>query len=317
MPAFQKVKEDLFPTDKNHFFVIGIFAICYITWTNLVVGFRSDHLSFILFLLIMLLAHRWTRTFTYTFIFFIIFWILYDSMRVYPNYLVNDVNILEPYNIEKQFFGIQEGNMVLTPNEYLMNHASSFYDAISGFFYLSWVPVPIGLGIYLFYKDKRMLMHFSATYLFTNLIGFCIYYIYPAAPPWYFAKYGDIEMFNIPGNAAQLIRFDQLIGYPFFSEMYTKNSNVFAAIPSLHAAYPVVTWYFALKKKLTWISILIFIDILGIWFAAVYSFHHYVIDVFLGLGCACAAIFIFEKWIVDTRFSLWLDRYLIFVDSRN
>ena len=71
---------------------------------------------------------------------------------------------------------------------------------------------------------------------------------------------------------------------------------MFAAIPSLHAAYPVVTWFYAKKytsKALTWV---IFIDIVGIWFSAVYSFHHYFIDVLLGGLVAIIAIFSYEKY---------------------
>ena len=313
MTMVEKFKIGLFPSDKHHFIVIGVFALFYLAWTNLVVGFRIDHFNFLLFLLCMLLAHQWTRTFTYSFVFFILFWIIYDSMRIYPNYLLNDVRIIEPYEIEKAIFGITIGNKIVTPNEYFNAHNIPILDFLSGLFYLSWVPVPLGLGIYLFFKDKKMLMQFSATYLFANLLGFCIYYMYPAAPPWYFAKYGTAELFNIQGSAAQLVRFDQLIGYPLFTNMYTKNSNVFAAVPSLHAAYPVITWYYARKKGLKWASILIFLDIIGIWFAAVYSFHHYVIDVILGFLCAVTAIYIFEKWIMKSGFNNILDDYLNFV----
>ena len=116
MNKVEKFKAGLFPSDKHHFYVIGIFAIFYLIWTNLVVGFRADHFSFLLFLLGMLLAHQWTRTFTYSFVFFILFWIIYDSMRVYPNYLFNEVRIIEPYEIEKFFFEyrLMEKNLLPT-----------------------------------------------------------------------------------------------------------------------------------------------------------------------------------------------------------
>jgi len=311
----EKVKTGFLPRDKHHFAVVALFALFYLTWTNFAIGFRSDHFIFFLVILMMLLIHRWTRTFTYLFVFFILFWIIYDSMRIYPNYLLNDVRITELYEIEKSIFGIQYNNAIVTPNEFFNEHDIPVLDFLSGFFYLTWVPVPLGLGIYLFFKDKKMLMRFSATYLLTNLVGFCIYYIYPAAPPWYFDKYGAAEIYNIQGSAAQLVEFDQLIGYPLFTNIYTKNSNVFAAVPSLHAAYPVVTWFYAYKKGLKTASFLIFIDIIGIWFAAVYSFHHYVIDVLLGLMCAVFSIFIFEKWIMKTRISIYFDKYLRFVQN--
>ena len=303
------------PYSKNHFVVMISFSLVYLLWTNFVLGFRQDHINFFIFIVGILVLHQETRKIAYFFLCFILFWIIYDSMRIYPNYLVNDVSITPPYLIEKSLFGISTTEGILTPNEYFKDNSHTFFDVLTGLFYLSWVPVPLGLGIYLYRTDKKMLLRFSAAYLFANLIGFCIYYIYPAAPPWYFAKYGDVKLFDISGDPAQLVRFDHLVGFPLFSNMYSKNANVFAAIPSLHAAYPVITWYYARKKKLKWASILIFVDILGIWFAAVYSFHHYFIDVLLGLGCAIAAIFIFEKWLMKSRFSLWLEKYHLFAQS--
>lgn len=300
---------------RNHILVIVIFSLLYLSWTSLILGFRSDHLSFYLFILLMLSIHHSTRKFTYYFIFFIFFWIIYDAMRAFPNYLFNDVNIKQPYDIESYLFGILSNNISITPNEFFQQHDHEVLDLLSGLFYLTWVPVPLALAMYLFFKDKKLLLQFSAAYLFTNLIGFCIYYLYPAAPPWYFEEYGDIKSFDIPGSPALLVKFDALIGMPIFSNMYTKNSNVFAAIPSLHAAYPVVTWYYARKKKLYWASIFIFIDIIGIWFAAVYSYHHYFIDVIMGLLCAIVALIVFEYLIMKTRFSSYLDRYMLFAES--
>ncbi len=316
MNNLKHFRSNFFPTEKNHLLVISLFALFYITWTSIVLGFRTDHQGFIIFILTMCMLHRWTRTFAYSFVFFIIFWIIYDSLRAFPNYMLNPIHIIEPYNIEKFFFGISHNNDVITPNEYLKIHAHPVMDFLSGIFYLTWVPVPMALGIYLFFKDKKMLLHFSAAYLFTNFLGFIIYYSYPAAPPWYFEKFGLKEYFNITGDAAQLVRFDNLIGYPLFENLYTKNSNVFAAIPSLHAAYPVVTWYYARKKKLRVASVFILVDIVGIWFSAVYSYHHYIIDIILGFLCAVLAIIIYETWLIKTGFQFVLDKYLAFVENK-
>ena len=305
---------NFFPTDKIHLSFTALSALIYMSWTSFMVGLRTDHISFLTFLILLLISHKFTRTLTYYFIFFILFWIIYDSMRVYPNYLFNDVRISEPYEIEKQLFGIETHLGVLTPNEFFKQNSHSVADFLSGFFYLTWVPVPMAIGLYLFISNKKEMLHFSGAFLFTNILGFVIYYLYPAAPPWYFDLYGNVERFDIPGNAAQLTRFDALIGYPLFTGMYTKNANVFAAIPSLHAAYPVVTWYFARRIKKSWINILLLIDIAGIWFAAVYSFHHYIIDVLMGFSCAVLGLFLFEGWLLKTRFSSWLDNYIKFTE---
>jgi hypothetical protein len=289
--------------------IAGIFFCIYLLWISLFVGVRSDHLYFILFLAVTYFASPITRKIILGFVFFLIFWIVYDAMRVYPNYLVNPIHIIEPYNLEKFLFPINDGGQVVTPNEYFLAHANKTSDLLSGIFYLTWVPLPIAYCFYLFFTDKKMLLNFSGTFLLANFVGFTIYYLYPAAPPWYIHYHGLSTNFDIPGNAAQLLRFDEIINYPLFSNMYNKNANVFAAIPSLHAAYPVVLLYFGLKKKHYWLSVLFAIDVIGIWYAAVYSMHHYIIDVILGSFCAIIAIFVFDYVLMKTKMRVFIDKY--------
>lgn len=309
----QKYKDHYSPsaTDLK---VIGVFSTLYVLWNSLFVGWRNDHFTFLLFLVLCVLISPFTRKVFYAFCFFTLFWIIYDSMRVYPNFLFSEINVENLYNAEKEIFGLTHNDTRLTPNEFFEMHHNVFLDIISGLFYLTWVPVPLALGFYFFFTDRKMLLRFSAAYLFTNLLGFCIYYIYPAAPPWYFDKFGNIVHLNTSGDAAGLLRFDNLIGFPLFSNMYTRNANVFAAMPSLHAAYPVVALYYAYRAGLTKVSLLILLDVVGIWFAAVYSFHHYVLDVVAGLACAVTGILIFEYGLMKTSLKPLLERYVAYID---
>lgn len=289
---------------------LGFLAV-YLAWVIGFVGLRSDHLSFAAFLTVFFFASRTTRNLTLALGFFIIYWIIYDGMRVLPNYEVNPIHVLEPYEWEKSLFGIAQDGQTITPNEYFVDRRSSALGFISGLFYLTWVPVPIILCIYLFYKGKmKLLLHFSFTFLLTNLIGFVIYYAYPAAPPWYLIYNGTEVDFTVPGNAAGLVEFDEVIGFPLFQNMYNKNANVFAAIPSLHAAYPIITYYFGRKLKQKWLNVVLFVDIVGIWFAAVYSLHHYIIDLLLGGLCAILGIMIYKWWIEKSKKKTFLDTYL-------
>ena len=298
---------------KTTLSIAGGFLLVYLSWLFFFVGIRTDHLYFILFLIVAYFASTLTRKFILGFIFFWIFWIVYDAMRVYPNFLVNTVHISEPYEIEKYLFGIHFGGEILTPNEYFLKTQNKLSDVLSGIFYLTWVPLPMAYCIYLFFTNKKMLLKFSATFLFANFVGFTIYYLYPAAPPWYVEYHGNALNFDIPGNAAQLLRFDEVIDYPLFANMYNKNANVFAAIPSLHAAYPVVLLYFGIKNRHKWLSILFAIDVLGIWYAAVYSMHHYIIDVILGAFCAIIAIFVFDFILMKTKIRTFIDNYASFI----
>jgi membrane-associated phospholipid phosphatase len=48
----------------------------------------------------------------------------------------------------------------------------------------------------------------------------------------------------------------------------------------------------------------------GIWWTAVYSGHHYLIDVMLGISCALLGIFVFEKGLMKWgAFGRFFERY--------
>ncbi len=290
-------------TTKNILINLSISA-AYLLFNYVTVGIRPDNYYLVLLWWLAFYATESSRRFVLGFSIFIIFWILYDSMRIVPNYEVSTVHIKEPYELEKTLFGIHYDGKLLTPNEFFLATHNKILDFLSGFFYINWMPVPIGFGIFLYLTDKRLFLKYSMAFLLVNLFGFAIYYLYPAAPPWYVQKYGFDLHIGVPGNRAGLARFDDLIGVPVFANIYNKNANVLAAIPSLHAAYPVVVLYYAFKKHVSILfKVLFVIFMLGIWFSAVYSSHHYLIDVSLGAVIAVVVLFLFERISRTSRFN--------------
>ncbi len=289
--------------------IIGL-IICILLYAMLnyfFVGFRMDHLYLILLVTALFFISDLTQKLLFGLIFFVIFFIVYDTTRIYPNYMVNEVHIEDLYNLEKSLFGIETSAGILTPNEYFKERTHTFLDVMSGLFYLSWVPVPILFSIFLFFKNKKWILYFSFAFLMMNLIGFTCYYIYPAAPPWYVEFHGFEKQFNIPGNEAGLTGFDNFFGVDLFKDMYAKNANVFAAMPSLHSANPVILVWFAIRTRMKGFTFLFSFLMCGIWFAAVYLRHHYILDVAAGLACSLTAIAAFEFLIRKTRLKDALD----------
>ena len=83
-------------------------------------------------------------------------------------------------------------------------------------------------------------------------------------------------------SSGALVNFDKIVGRRFFVSFYnTFNSNLFAAIPSLHAGYPT-TIALSLWWRLRGRAWLFVVYPLLAWFSAVYLNHHYVIDLVLG-----------------------------------
>ena len=303
---------------RNEILTVVVIAIIFIAITTVFVGLRPEHLLIVSIFLILFFAGKSTRKLAVGLLPFFIFGISYDWMRVYPNYEVNPIDVRNLYDLEKFLFGIEENGTLLIPCEYFALHHSVIADILAGFFYLCWVPVPIAFGLWLYLKkDRRLYLRFSIVFLLVNLIGFAGYYIHPAAPPWYAINYGFEAILNTPGNTAALGRFDELVGLPIFDSLYSRNSNVFAAIPSLHSAYMVVAFYYALVKKCHPAIITIFAVLMcGIWFTAVYSSHHYIIDVLLGITCALLGILFFEKGLMKIPgFIKFFNRYQHYIEA--
>lgn len=275
-------------------FTAMILTAIFLIWAVFIPGLRNDHIFLIILCLTLWFAHPASRSFISAFFVFVVYWVVYDSMRGFPNYTVNPVHVSEPYQLEKVIFGINTPSGRVTPNEWLAQYQHPVLDLTAGFFYINWVPVPLLFAFYLLRKDRNYFMRFAYSFVAANFTGFVIYYLYPAAPPWYVQEYGFDFDVSVPSNPAGLSRVDTILGFPLFHSIYSKNANIFAAIPSLHAAYPLLVVFYGFKRKMGWVNLLFILFAAGIWFAAVYSFHHYVIDLIAGAGCAVAGIVIAE-----------------------
>ncbi len=280
---------------KKNILINALIVSIYLIWMSIVGDIKQDQFVLIAIWLVSFYTFEKSRKLILGFSVFIIFWIIYDSMRIIPNYEVTTAHIKEPYELEKLLFGFDYFGKIITPNEFFLQNNNRFLDFLSGFFYINWMPVPIGFGVYLYFTNKELFIKYSLAFLFVNIVGFIIYYIYPAAPPWYVQDYGFDLHIGVKGSRAGLERFDNLIGIPIFEGIYNKNANVLAAMPSLHSAYPVIVLFYSFKKKIKPITKVLFtIFLFGIWFSAVYSSHHYIIDVIAGVFVAIFTLIVFE-----------------------
>ncbi|MFT4204671.1 MAG: phosphatase PAP2 family protein [Chitinophagaceae bacterium] len=279
----------------KHILLASAISVGYLVLASLLIGFKTEQLVLVLLFNICYYLSKPTRHLILALSVFMVFWIIFDLMKAFPNYRYNPVHIQSLYEADKHYFGINHGDTKLTVNEWLRLHQHKILDVLSGFFYLMWIPGPIFFGLYLFYtKRRKQCFDFTLTFLLVNFIGFVIYYVYPAAPPWYVALHGFQFDPHTPGNTAGLGRFDAFFGIHLFEGMYAKSSNVFAAMPSLHAAYPTITFIYAVKNKLKYASILFFALMIGIWFTALYTNHHYVLDIVMGLFCTFSGYLLYQ-----------------------
>jgi len=265
-------------------------------------GFRSDHLTIGLLILAGSYGGRTARKGLRFFLPLLLTAIVYDSQRFYADYIRGPVHVREPYEFDKRFFGISTATGTYTPNEWFEMHTVPFLDVITGFFYLTFVPIFVGIAAYFSFwarpEVRAMAPRMMWAFLWVNVVGYTTYYWYAAAPPWYVALHGfGPARMDTLANAAGCVRFDHILGTKFFTEWYGRSADVFGAIPSLHVAYPLQAVYFSFKfGAVRKFSIFFYIIMC---FSAVYLNHHYVLDVLLGslyaIVVTCVTDFVFER----------------------
>ena len=293
---------------KKRLLIAIVFTVCFISVFWLFIGWRSDHTVLLLLITGLVALHRKTYGLVLAFSGFILFWISYETLTIYPNYLLNPVHVIEPYNWELSWFGIDDNGQRVIASKWFETRLNDYLSLIAGFSYILWMPAPMIYAWYLLLKDKPALFEFTFGFLAICFVGFIFYYAYPAAPPWYFLEYGNGTDFTIPGSEGLLSEFDRIVGASVFAGIYAKGGNVFCAIPSLHSAYPILCVMAALRRKTYIMAAIFFIWGLGTWFAAVYSQHHYIVDVLLGILCGIIGYQLFlylQKFDWMQRFKNW------------
>lgn len=307
----EKIKnEETSGSFNKGIFIVPLLSIVFLILAFFTTGIRNDHFLLVAVVNGSYFISNLTRRFIIGFSIFVVYWVIFDSMKLWPNWSFHNVDILPIYSLEKSIFGINHNGTILTPNEFLSLHHSTFLDLLTSSFYLCWIPLPLTFAFYLFNYRKDLFLRFSLAFFFVNVLGFIIYYTHPAAPPWYYEQFGNVIDTTTKSNAAGLLRFDQFLGVHFFEDLYSKGSNVFAALPSLHSAYPLIGFIYASRLKRKHFKYIFGIVSAGIWFSAIYLYHHYTLDILVGISCALLGVYILETRIFTIpKVQLWLLNY--------
>ena len=254
------------------------------------VNFRGEYVLLSLFWGFLTFAGPRARRFANIGLPFLMVGILYDQILPHLFQYRPEPHVADLYHLERSLFGIHTASGVLIPSEWLEQHTSPVLDVATGFGYMTYMFESFLVAAWMFLQDEERTAKLAWAFLIVNILGFTSWILFPAAPPWYVAKYGlgPAHMDAIP-SAAGAARFDALFGISYFSSFYQRSHNVYGAMPSLHVAYPLVVYLSVLGMKQRWMKALCFGFFALITFAAVYLSHHYVIDAIAGIFTALAA----------------------------
>ena len=184
------------------------------------------------------------------------------------------------------------------PTVWLQHHLGTSGTAPLALFsvvmYLSHFVVPAVLGFAMWIKrDRRTFQALMFGLITVTLIGEMTFVLAPTAPPWLASQHGFTpHIDHLLKQAMQGLHLDQLA----VREGNPHSYNIVAAMPSLHAAFPVVGLLVAAHYALPrWVRAALVLQFLGIVFAIVYMGDHYVVDAVAGVAYAYAAWFLVRR----------------------
>jgi hypothetical protein len=149
--------------------------------------------------------------------------------------------------------------------------------------------IPVLIGVTLWLTDRRLFLRFTTALLGMSFAGFVIFLLIPTAPPWWAQDHGVLTGFRhvigstLPSEVS-----------PYYESL---NPNPVAALPSLHAAYPLLG-FLALRPAYPRAAWLVFGWCLVVWFSVVYLGEHYVVDVLAGIALVALTELVMARFVV-------------------
>ena len=269
---------------------------------------RPDQLFLILLLFVLgIQKGRRMRLFLVDWLPFIVFITLYDMMRSFAPRLYSRVHVIEPHQWELAIFGwMANGDIpAFSLQAWRAAHADDTLkiavDVVLSMAYASFFVAPVILMGILWWKlkDRRTFWRFSCTLLLLNYMALVTFVLYPAAPPWYYQEFGTTQpaetVYYGQAAAGGLLDLDALFNMGLFATVWGSfNPNYFAAVPSLHGAWPVAVAIFALMAfgRKAWP--IVFYPALVI-IGGVYFNHHYLIDYVIAWAYLLLAFMVIER----------------------
>ena len=212
---------------------------------------------------------------------------VYDALRGSANDWLMP-HALPQIHIDRTLFGGEVPTVQLQHALYTPGVAHVWDYAAFGV-YMTHFIVPFVIAGVLWHFNHERFRKFAFLFLTLTFAAFLTYVLYPAVPPWLAAQNQQIQ------PTAKII--DEMwahIGLANGSQVFSATghfANPVAAMPSLHAAYPMlVALFFWPMVRRRWRPLLLLYP-LAMGFTLVYTGEHYVIDVVIGWIYAAAVYF--------------------------
>jgi membrane-associated phospholipid phosphatase len=174
-----------------------------------------------------------------------------------------------------------------------------WWEAVVSLVYVShFLTVPT-VAVILWLRSRDQWARYMRRWFTLSVAALITYFLFPAAPPWWAAQYGYLKdpVARISTSGWDAIGLHSAGNT--LNALQVEQSNLVAAMPSLHTAYAMMAVAFFLPAvRRRWWPLLLAYP-LAMTFTLVYSGEHWVIDVLIGwvyVGATFVAVAWFERW---------------------
>ena len=171
---------------------------------------------------------------------FILFYLGYEFLRgLVPDFSKN-VHIFPMINMDKFIFGfiptVKFQSLFYNPQHL------QWYDYVAVTLYICHFVTPMAVGYFFWLKNRVLFKRFSLGILGVSYASFITYIIFPAMPPWMASNFGYIPPIKEVTGVVMAHFFNTSVSLPSVYSLF--GGNPVAAMPSLHAALPLMVFYF-------------------------------------------------------------------------
>jgi len=196
-------------------------------------------------------------------------------------------HLLEPLRLDEWLFNGQVPTVWLQEHLYTQGVAH-WWDKVATVVYLSHFLVSLILAIVLWCVNYELFRRYLAAFVTLTLVTLTTYVLYPAAPPWMAALNEKLPHVDRVVQSTLSVVGSETVNTAV--EKGAAYSNPVAAMPSLHAAIPMLLAVFFWPRARAWVRALLLGYAVAMAVTLVYTGEHYVTDVLLGWFYALACV---------------------------
>jgi hypothetical protein len=264
---------------------------------GLVSGISYGRERVMLWILVGLLAfsltdmRRWLHGVVVDWLPFIALLLAYDSLRGIADGALMPAHVYPQMRFDELIAGGTAPTVWLQQHLYTPGHPHWYDVAVTAVYMSHFFATPVLAAILWRFAYERF-RHYAALVVGLAFAAFFTYVIFPAVPPWLASKQGVLPpTTRVTGDVWQHIAIAKLRGG---FETGRHFANNVAAVPSLHAAFPMLMLLFFWDRGRRW-RLAFGLYTLAMGFTLVYTAEHYVFDILLGWLYALAVVVAYRK----------------------